>query len=574
MSDRTAIDEIRNRISIVETVSEYVTLKKAGDTYKALCPFHTEKTPSFVVNDDRGYFKCFGCNESGDVFSFLMKITGQTFPEVLSDLGRRTGVEVRSDRKGGELSSQIHQINSTASAIYQKNLASPAGEHARNYLAKRGINPEMIAEFGVGLSLPEFRNLHQPLSKKFSNEAVAASGLFRQNKNGNWYDLFRDRIIFPIRDNRGRIVAFGGRLYRDDAEGPKYINSPETEVYTKGKHIFGLDLGREACRRADSAVLVEGYTDVIVAHKHGFRNVVAALGTALTPDQVGLLKRFVSEIILAYDSDAAGRKAALRGIDIALDKGLRVRIATMPDNQDPADALEAGGAGKFERAMADAKDFLEHRIAEALQRAHSPLERAHEARELLESLKGLTDRIARASIIKVISERFGVSEDELLSSAQELIREAPAKAANPGRGSSTSLDPELSLLKLVLEEERIRKMARNELAPEDFSKPVRQEVFRAILDADETGHNLRGDLGGRVDELGCKLLAHIATAELGGQDRERLYRDFVKTVKVRRIDDEINDCTVLLRQNGLSEDEHRVISGKMKDLFGLKRGYL
>jgi DNA primase len=601
MNDRSAIDEIRTRLDIVDVIGETVALKKAGNTYKGLCPFHSEKSPSFNVNRERGLFKCFGCGESGDIFAFVMKTTGITFPEALRELARRAGVTLKSSgRTDSGVRDAIHEMNAAALAFFTRNLLEDSGAEARAYLAKRGIDDAMIRRFQIGLALAGWDEFLKIARNRFPPEALKASGLVRERESGGFYDLFRDRIIFPIFDTASRPVAFGAREYHGEERGPKYINSPETPLYTKGRHLYALNLAKEAIKRSGRAVLVEGYTDVILAHRAGFSNVIAALGTALTDEQVASISRLGREIVLAYDMDAAGQKAADRGIDIALNRGLAVRVADLPEGEDPADTLLKREPTVFARALESARDFLDHRIESRLRTASSAIERARDAKELTLSLKGIADRVLRAALIHTIAERFGVPENALLTeleassarpaggkdagaeraaaedgrSGAASFRDAakPGEAVRPGdagrlRKIARGLDPELAILRLMLDDREIRARAAADLDPADFSKPVRAGVFTGILEAAAAGEDLRGDLGGRVEGLGLELLAHIATAPFDDADRVRLYHDYRRTVRMRGIDARITDCTVQLQRPGLSPGEKATITMRLSALL-------
>lgn len=578
---RDVKEEIRSRIDIVSVVGDVVVLKRAGNTWKGLCPFHREKTPSFTVNPERGLYKCFGCGEGGDLFAFVMKTQNLSFAEALRELARRAGVELEADHgPGASVRDAILDLNARAARFYAEELASKRGEAARTYLAKRGLGPAECEAFGIGLAPASWDALLGRLTPRPAREILESCGLFRKSERG-FYDAFRDRIIFPIQDASGRVIAFGARLWRTD-EGPKYINSPETPVYVKGRHVYGLHRAKEAIKREGRAVLVEGYTDVIIAHKHGFSNVVAALGTALTLDQVNALGRLAPQVVLAYDPDAAGRRAAERGIDVALDRGLSVRIAAMPGDLDPADALERDGASPFRRAIEEARDFLEYRMTALLAEARTAPERARAARDLALSLAGITDAVVKATLLKTIADRFGVPEAALTQAVTEAAKQAtaakPSSGARPqvapGGASGPAgpaeeeaalltrsvavrkgLDAELNLLRLMLDDAGVRTRAAAELDPGDFSKAVRGEVFTAIASAHSAGEKLVGDLGGRVSALGLQLLAHIANAPPTGGDPSSLYDDYRQVLTLRRLDSQINDCTVRLREPTLPPAE-------------------
>lgn len=571
MKDRRVIDEIRTRIDIATIVGERVTLKKAGAHYKGLCPFHSEKTPSFTVNPERGLYKCFGCGKSGDIFSFLQETQGLSFGEALRDLAKRAGVKLES-RAGDESSPReaILELNNRALQFYLDTLSSPAGAEARKYLTNRGIDAALCERFRIGLAPDSWDAFLRRVEKQYPPEVLRVSGLCREREKGGFYDLFRDRIIFPIFDLSGKAIAFGAREFRGAKDAPKYINSPETPVYVKGHHLYGLNVAKDAIKRNGKALMMEGYTDVMMAHRHGFTNAVASLGTALTNEQVALLTRFGTEIVLTYDADAAGKKAAERGIDIALNRGLSVRVAALPDGLDPADALTKHDASVFARAIERAADFIDHRINEALQNCRTPTERARAAKVLVDSLGTITDRILRATILRTVATRFGIPEaslsEETTPRPTTERSETDLKIGRVARG----LDPELSLIRLIIDEPSLRKRAAAELTRADFSKEVRGDVFEAILAADRAGEPLIGDLGGRVEGLGLKLLAHVATADLPGGERPRLYEDFMRAVRVRVIDDEISNCTIALQKPGIESGEREALTERLSRLLKQK----
>lgn len=583
MSDRTQIDEIRNRLSIVDVVSDVVSLKRAGNTHKGLCPFHSEKTPSFNVSDDRGLFKCFGCGESGDIFAFVMKTQGIGFAEALRELADRAGVKLEERRKDSDkpgAREQILEMHASACKFFQEMLASANGLDARNYLLARGIDPPAIERFQIGLAPTGWDGLLRHFGKRYPREVILTSGLFRSKAETNGiYDLFRDRIIFPISDMMGRPIAFGARKYErpgavEEKESPKYINSPESPIYTKGRNIYGIHLSKESIRRAETAVLVEGYTDVIAAHCGGFTNVVAALGTALTPEQVAILARFASRVILAYDPDSAGQNATDRGIDIALDAGLKVSVAALPGGLDPADALRAHGAPAFGKALDASVDFIEHRIDRHLKSAPTAVERGRAARELLKSLKRLSDPLVRAAVVRRVAERFGVPEASLLADRSPQVEEA---RPSPTIKKIAKLDAELALLRLMLDHPELAARASAMIGPSDFSKEVRGTLFSAIVDASAKKARLSGDLGGRLSGLALDLLAHVATAPspeefgAGGEGRSgesaRLVDDYVRSMRLRKLDAQINDCTVNLRVPDITEQENKEIAQRLSALL-------
>ncbi|MGZ3596708.1 MAG: DNA primase, partial [Syntrophales bacterium] len=319
------IEEVKRRADIVDLVSEYVTLKKGGKNFLGLCPFHKEKTPSFTVNRDKQIFYCFGCGEGGNVLTFLMKMSEMSFPEAVRHLAGKTGVIIperiltRQEKESSSVRNEVSHINKMAAAYFAKNLFSQAGKEARDYLRKRGIQDDVIKEFGLGYALDGWRHLRDYFEKaSISLKLVEQSGLVipKANGGGSFYDRFRGRLIFPIEDVGGSVIAFGGRIIGSGE--PKYLNTSESPVYIKGRNLYGLNRTKEDIRKKGYAILVEGYFDLITLWASGVRNVIATLGTALTREHVDLMRRYTSHVAVVFDPDEAGKKALTRSIELFL----------------------------------------------------------------------------------------------------------------------------------------------------------------------------------------------------------------------------------------------------------------
>src|SRR5437879_203845 len=368
---REITEEIRQRVSLLDVVSAHVTLRRTGRNYKGLCPFHSEKTPSFTVDPERGFFYCFGCHAGGDVFDFVMRVGALTFVEARQDLAARAGIRIETAPAGehgaGERERLLRAV-AEAAAFFQAQLAGSAGGGARQYLASRGVDAATQQAFRLGYAPPGWDNRTRALLVRgFDAAALEQAGLAvaRSGDSGH-YDALRDRLIFPIHDLQGRPVAFGGRVL---AEGvPKYLNTRETLLFAKGKTLYALGEARDEIRDTREAVVVEGYMDALACHQHGVRSAVASLGTALTLDQVLLLKRFAARAILVYDSDAAGIGAAERGLDVFDQAELPVRVVVLPGESDPDAFLRRDGAEAFRRACAAALPIFDYRLAMAEQR--------------------------------------------------------------------------------------------------------------------------------------------------------------------------------------------------------------
>jgi len=344
------INDIQDRCDIVELISSYIPLKKAGRNFKANCPFHNEKTPSFIVSPEKQIYHCFGCQEGGNALSFLIKYEHLGFKEAIETLAQRVGVKINFEEKGDEKESylsELYRINEIAGDFYQKHLLKNSNANLIKYLESRSLGKEVINKFKIGLAPNQWDALINYLRAKSINLGLMEkTGLIIPKENGGFYDRFRNRLIIPIFDIKNRIIAFGARSL--DESVPKYINSPETQIYIKGKSLFGLNIAKEAIREKSQCVIVEGYFDVITPMKEGFLNIVSSSGTALTIDQIRLLKRFTKNIVVVYDADAAGQLATLRSLDLFLEEEINVNVVDLPKGHDPDLYVRKFGIKKFE----------------------------------------------------------------------------------------------------------------------------------------------------------------------------------------------------------------------------------
>ncbi|MFA7244180.1 MAG: DNA primase [Patescibacteria group bacterium] len=420
------VEQIKERLDITEVISSYLTLKKAGVNYKAACPFHNEKTPSFMVSPERQTFKCFGCGEGGDIFTFIEKIEGIDFYNALKILADRAGIKLKSQSvKYGNVEhradqkTRLYEINEIAAKLYHKILTDhPKAEKARKYLKKRGMTDETISEFRIGYAPNSWDFLRKFLGIKFKFKPpeIAKAGLMAQSGKGDYYDRFRGRIMFPIDNVMGSVIAFTSRVLEDDEKQAKYVNSAETEIYTKGKVLYGLDKAKMAIKEADLAILVEGNMDVIACHQAGFKNVVASSGTALTEDQLKILSRYASEVAFSFDSDVAGEAAMKKAITIALRNDITARIISLPKvYKDPDEAIKADPKN-WERAVKESKPALEYWI-DLLVRKDPDLSVSAKkkiAKEILPVIKIIYSDIEKEHYLKYLSGKLAISESSLL----------------------------------------------------------------------------------------------------------------------------------------------------------------
>ena len=411
---RETIEAVMAAVDIVDVIGSRLELKAAGaGRLKALCPFHREKTPSFTVNRVRQMFHCFGCGKGGDALGFLMEHDGLSFQEALQYLADRGGVQLpalaKEDRGDDFLRTQLLEFNCFTAAFHRTMFDEPSlGARAREYLASRQLNPETIRRFGLGAAPEGYTHLYDAArGKGYPIKLLEASGLFKQGEHGR-YDLFRNRLMFPIKDIAGNIVAFGGRELGD---GPaKYINSPENSLYKKSRVLYALHEARDTLRKEKRALLMEGYFDVLRCFDVGIESAVATCGTALTEAQANLLRRYTKRVVLVYDGDAAGVKAALKATGILVAAGLEVRALTLPDGQDPDEYIRAAGRAAFLERVDGAPDFLSYCIAMNQQRLDSIEGRTAVAHELFEILRGIEDTLRVDEYLKAMAEQIGLHE--------------------------------------------------------------------------------------------------------------------------------------------------------------------
>jgi len=355
------IDEIKNRLNILEVIGSYIKLRKTGANYRALCPFHSEKNPSFFVSPARQIWHCFGCSKGGDIFGFIKEIEGVEFGDALRILAQKAGVELKPIKPELRTERQrLSEICELSLKFFEKQLeGSSLGKEARKYLLGRGINEESIKKWRIGWAPDVWQGLTNFLnSKGYNIEEIEKAGLSLKNEQGSYYDRFRGRIIFPIFDLTSQVVGFGGRVFQKSEEVAKYINTPNTLLYDKSKILYGLDKAKVEIRKRDICILVEGYTDVILAHQAGFENTVSTSGTALTPYQLVILKRYSDNLLLSFDMDIAGDTATKRGIDLAQLRGFNLKIITLPKNEDPADVISKDKK-EFEKLINSAFSILD-----------------------------------------------------------------------------------------------------------------------------------------------------------------------------------------------------------------------
>ena len=473
------IEEVKRRADIVDLVSEYVTLKKGGKNFLGLCPFHKEKTPSFTVNRDKQIFYCFGCGEGGNVLAFLMKINNMSFPEAVKHLAGKTGVVIPErvlTREEGERSrkrDEISRINRMAEKYFSENLFSEAGKAARAYLRRRGIPDEVIKEFNLGFATDGWRNLREYFEKaKVPLKLVEHAGLIitKTNGGGSYYDRFRGRLIFPIEDVAGNVIAFGGRILGEGE--PKYLNTPESAVFFKGRNLYGLNRTKEDIRRKGYAILVEGYFDLITLWSAGSRNVVASLGTALTKEHVDLIRRYTNEVIALFDPDVAGKKALARSIELFLSGNVHAKAAVLPEGYDPDQYVKTYGNESLAGIIGRAQSMVDYYIENCIGRVSTVEEKRDALREAVSFIVNIDNISERDLFIRRVSEKLGLNQELLTKEINRAVKTQTVHPFSAAREPGMDIDTvELSLIHIMLE------------YPLKISEIVRQDIFDFFMSA-------------------------------------------------------------------------------------------
>ena len=575
------LEEVRTRADIVEVIGAHVRLKRAGRNFVGLCPFHNEKTPSFSVNPERGFFHCFGCGAGGTVFNFVMRTEGLNFPEAIESLARRYGVTL--PERGGEAGPGAGErdaalrANQTAAEFFVHVLwKTPDGAAAREYLAARGVAAETARTFGLGFAPERPANLARALERRGLLAAAVRLGLVKQDGAGT-RDMFRGRLMFPIRDGQGRVLAFGGRVL--DQRLPKYINSPESPLYSKSRNVYGLYEARAAIAAADRAIVVEGYLDAIAVWQAGFKETVASLGTALTVDQLRLVGRHTRNVLACFDGDAAGRKASLRALEIFLAAGLLGRGIFIPPGFDPDTFIKERGAQAFAELIASADLLVDYFIAEQAAAARGSLEaRARAAAAVAEVLKAVSNPFEFDLLARKAADALGVGEQLLRAEARRPARGAGANGAG-ARGTASARPPsaagagdgataaEVGLLAVaLLHPELRREIAAHAAMIEDAAVAA---ALGEVCASEEPAAVLEVRVAERLDDAQRSRLSALAVGplvETAAQARE-LAHDFADAL-ARRRQQRAMETTRRAAASAGSDDE---AMGHAQEMIALRR---
>ncbi len=510
----TTIEEIRSSANIVDLISGYVQLRKRGKNFIGLCPFHQEKTPSFTVSEEKQIFHCFGCHAGGNIFKFLMEYKSISFVEAVQEVAESVGITINVEEESyssdnSELE-ELYEINVIAAKYFSNNLISKEAINiASEYLEQRNIKLKYQKIFGLGYAPPGWDNfVKYATEQKLDLEKVKMLGLIDSKDNGQYYDKFRNRIIFPIFSPNGRVIAFGGRVFQGEDNVAKYLNSPESTIYVKRKSLYGLFHSKDEIRKQNKAILVEGYMDVIALYQHGIKNVIASSGTSLTEEQVRLLSRYTKNIVVIFDADTAGKKAALRSIEILLKQDFEVTVLSLPEGEDPDSYVNKFGEKQFIETVHTAKNFLEYQTEQYKESGmfENPSTEAEAIRELVKSASFVNDELKRSLLLKSISRKFNLREKLLENELNKFIAQnnkyaqrkpakyngkpkQPAEKNNEAIFEKKYRPIEKDFIKLLFEgNEEIIGLIFDTILPEDFTNKTLGSLAKIVYDSYMAGN--------------------------------------------------------------------------------------
>ena len=569
------IEEVRSSNDIVDVISQYVTLKRSGRNYFGLCPFHKEKSPSFSVSPDKQIFHCFGCGVGGNVFHFLSKIENITFRESIEELAERAGITLpvldsREDTKQMELKTKVYEINALAAQFYHENLYKPSSKIAQEYIKKRKLDNKTLQSFLIGYS-GNFDELYQMLKQKgYTEEQMMASSMIVKSDRGRYLDRFRKRVMFPIQDVRGKIIAFGGRVL-DDSK-PKYMNSPETIVYSKGRHLFGMNLAKNSGSK--KIIIVEGYMDAISLHQRGINNAVASLGTALTEAQGRLLRKYSEQVIIGYDADGAGQAATLRGLEILQNLGCDIRILQIEGAKDPDEFVVKYGPERFNLYVEKAISLIEYKVK--MLKKELNIDNANDKikflNEIAKLLSKITNELEKEVYVEKIAKEYGISQEaiyaqinKLMYANQKGIKVLEKNTVVPVRKkveqaeqlSAGTIKREKMLIFLLIapDYDGYRKINEN-ITLEDIQSEQNKKIIKILYEHFRNGDsNTSNCLDWFEEEDDINYLTSIMAEDFEITDMDKCLEDVIHFYQKERVQKQKNELIKKLESGSLTKEE-------------------
>ena len=580
------IEEVRQNNDIVDVISQYVHLTRKGRNYFGLCPFHNEKSPSFSVSPDRQIFHCFGCGVGGNVYTFLMKLEGMSFLEALENLADRANIQLpklenNADNYKEELKAKVYKVNEFTAEFYHQNLYKPTAKIAQEYVKKRRLNQETLEAYKIGFS-GRFDELYKELRKQgFEDKEILESGLVNRNDNGTYIDRYRNRLMFPICDVRGKAIAFGGRVLDDSL--PKYINSPENIVYSKGRHLFGLNVAKKYAEK--KLLIVEGYMDVISLHQRGIRNVVGALGTALTEQQGWLLRKSTEQVILGFDADGAGQTAIERSIDILQKMGCDMRVLQIEGAKDPDEYIVKFGEARFNLAIENAISLVEFKVKKLRQTLNieNTADKIKFLNQTAQILSKVESKIEREIYIEKIAKGYNISKEAIYAEVNKLIysnvksekilqNSKPEIKHHKEEKDVEQINEELvkrenTIIALLLDANiQIFNKIKEKIKPEDFknqlNKIIAEQLYKELEKDDANVNKI-------IDTLDEKCQNHITmvmATDYGFENSEKAVEDLLSKYKKDRLNERKKEILSKL-ENVQSEEDKKILGKELNDII-------
>ncbi len=566
----SVIEDIKSANDIVDVISERIPVKKAGRSYKASCPFHDEKTPSFNINTERQIYHCFGCGVGGNVITFVMEYDKIGFLEAVRELAQRAGISLPERGGAAETDDPVYSANALALGYFRECFKGQEGGAARDYWRGRGIGEDITEMFQIGYAKPGWDGLlKKAAGEKVSPVVLEEAGLVIKRDKGGHYDRFRDRLIFPLLWTGNRAVGFGGRAL-DDSE-PKYLNSPETRVYHKGSYLYGLAQARPALRASREAILVEGYMDLLSLYEAGFHNTVASSGTALTPEQARLISRYADRVFVVYDGDAAGTVAATRAAELLVRMGVKVRVASMPEGSDPDSLVREKGPSAMKDALSTARDFIDFLLS--VDPTETADDRERVARKLIETVSRIEDPIKADLMLEKVAAALSIGRGALTRALEtkrgELNRKAPAAGTGSGarklpgaparKVTGAELAAQKGLLAVLVAGGAAADRAREELEPADFTDSAVRSLAERLLAASGPV-----DVGALVDRVEspeeAAIITEISFIPMDDENGEDVCGDYIRTIRRTGIEAEIEVVEREIETAEMTGDEEKLLS--------------
>lgn len=581
------IDEIRNRNDIVDVISQYVVLKRSGRNFFGLCPFHKEKSPSFSVSPDKQIFHCFGCGVGGNVFHFVSKIENISFREALEMLAEKAGVELPTlesdaDNKLIQLKSKVYEINKCAAEFYHENLYKPNAKPAQEYVKKRKMDNTTLKNFMIGYSNNSYNELYNMLKEKgFTEEEILASSLVNKTKEGKFIDRFRGRLMFPIQDVRNRVIAFGGRVL-DDSK-PKYINSPENIVYSKGRHLFGLNVAKKYENKMKKIIIVEGYMDAISLHQRGIHNVVASLGTAMTDAQGHLLRNNSEQVVIGYDSDGAGQAATMRGLEILQSMGCDIRILQIEGAKDPDEFVVKYGPERFLKQVDNAISLVEYKVKvlKSNLNLEQPNDKIKFLKEIANVLSKIDNSIEKEVYADKISKEYKVSKEAIYAEINKLD-----KSNNKANKILEKSKPRAEIKKETVTNEQVDKreklaiyllinypnesyqIIRKNIDINDFESEKNRNIVKKLYEELEKGNsNINNVLDWFEDEETINYISWILAYDFEITEVNKCITDLINIYSKQNLINQRNEIIKALERNDLSKEESEQLGAMLNEII-------